>query len=556
MNKHDEGCCLIDTNSSSKHKTCTGIGSKAHTAPVTYEEALSRITSLAEQHRTRLIATGNDEHVDSRKVFPACHAVLPNDDCEKAILPVVAAVGQRSAQYVAAPYSIPTHDTSAMDGFAVSSESTLSASRTNPVRLRISYMIAAGDGLDTPIQSKAATKDITNHQTHIQSECIEIMTGARFPELSHPELDSVVKIEDVVVKRDPSDCNCCSAYIEVSAPVKIHQNRRFAGSDLAAGTLILEAGEMIEPKHVMSLASVGYRDVRVTTIKARKKSIQPDASVPKTLRVGVLSTGSELTDVYEHPLERRSRSHVVSSQTIPNSNGPYILSSLLRVSTSADVQYFGIAQDSEDVLEGKLRFAIEDSQMDVIITTGGVSRGKFDLIRPVIEQKLQAKVVFHGVKVRPGLPVLFALLERDRGVSRGNQKRSIAFFGLPGNPIATAMALRFFVVPYLAALGHAEFRGLSLRSEVRLQQIGVSGPCHAPLKRTQARSKPKHLTCFWLSRTQLPSKDQSQGRSEVEVLDDQASYKMASLLQANCWIEVPAGVESVSEGDIMVVHRL
>jgi molybdopterin molybdotransferase len=555
-----EDASLADVNSISNHKPCSEIGSKAHSAPINYEEALNRIKSVAKQHLGLLGAVGNTQieaPVDHQNRAPIDHEVSPKTEAGAVTLPLVAALGKRSAQDIAAPYSIPTHDTSAMDGFAVSSASTAAASKTNPIRFRISHVIAAGDGLDTPIQSKVATEGIKNHGTHIHGECIEIMTGARFPVLSHPELDAVVKIEDVVVKRDSNDCDCCSAYIEVSVPVKKHQNRRFAGSDLAAGAPILGAGETVEPKHIMGLASVGYRDVRVVIVDKREESSQPDSPIPTArIKIGVLSTGSELSDVYEHPSDRRSRAHVVSTQTIPNSNGPYIVSSLLHMTTSVDVQYLGIAQDSEDALEAKLRFSLEDSQMDIIIATGGVSRGKFDLVRPVLEQRLQAKVVFHGVKVRPGLPVLFAVLERDRGVPGGSQKRTTAFFGLPGNPIATAMALRFFVVPYLAALGHADIRGFSCQSAIRLQRKRVPGPYHSPLQGIEARSKPTHLTCFWLSRTRLPSKSQLQAEPEIEILDDQASYKMASLLQANCWTEVPAGVESVSEGDKLIVHRL
>lgn len=534
---------------------------RAHNAPIAYDEALCRMKSVARQHNARMSAftTGSiGRRSEGREYFDQSYEGPEQIESGNIILPLVAAVGEKCAREITAPYSTPTHDTSAMDGFAVSSELTEAASKAEPVRLRISHVLAAGDRIDTVIEKQSRLMAFCG----TYGECVEIMTGARFPELSHPDLDAVVKIEDVVVKNCNIDCDCHFQYIEVSAPVKKHQNRRFAASDLIAGAPIIAAGERVTPNHVMALASVGYRDVTVISpLQQNQEQQHLSATLLKRVKVGVLSTGCELTDARCDPTNIQLHTTDKTKQVIPNSNGPYIVARLRQMETSVDVQYLGIAQDSEEELETKLLDGCHQRQLDVIIATGGVSMGKFDLVRLVMEQRMHARVIFHGVKVRPGLPILFALLEYK---ACAPSAKMTAFFGLPGNPIATAMALRFFVIPYLATIGQVNIDGLKFPASVSLHQqknehghnsfheqgnlLSGSSELH--------RTKPAHLNVFWLSRRHRQHDMPLDKNEGVEILEDQASYKIGTLLRADCWIEVPAGTCQVSQGDLLMAHQL
>ncbi|KAJ9607278.1 hypothetical protein H2200_008351 [Cladophialophora chaetospira] len=542
---------------------------KAHSAPISYEEAISRIESFAQQHKLRLPSqkvglTKDDSHHRGSLYEEYGRSARPESGNDCVIVPLLAAVGRDCATNITAPHSIPTHDTSAMDGFAVSSALTGSASNEEPVRLRISHLIAAGDRHDAPIDKKTARETFVYHGPGIHGECVEIMTGARFPEVSHSDLDAVIKIEDVIVKRYGRGCDCCFEYIEVSTPVRRNQNRRFAGSDLTAGAPILAAGVTIQPEHVMALASLGFREVRVKTSSLHGGEGQvAEGSRLAGIKIGVLSTGSELTDIV-NPTDQPFCASAGSGQRIPNSNGPYIISKLRQMDAALHLHYMGIAQDSEKCLESKLRDGFDGRQLDIIIATGGVSMGSFDLVRPVLEQRMHAKIVFHGVRVRPGLPVLFALLGYEECAPGASSRRMAVFFGLPGNPIATAMALRFFVTPYLAALGQIDLDGFKSIARIQLspriegRRHGSSTDyCKALSVTSRAyRAKPAHLSVFWLSRRCRRHEATLGSDQDVEILEDQASYKLRSLLQADCWIEVPAGRGQVSEADLLVAHRL
>lgn len=544
--------------------SCSGHQQKAHNAPISYNEALCRMKSVARQHKARLSALTTGLNGGRRECLEQSYEIPKQMESGNGdlLLPLIAAVGKECARAITVPYSIPRHDTSAMDGFAISSELTDVASKAEPVRFRISHIIAAGDGINTPIQKpSAASRGVCG----TSGECVEIMTGARFPELSHPDLDAVVKIEDVVIKSYTIDCGCCSQYIEVSAPVKKHQNRRFAGSDLIAGAPIIAAGERITPNHVMALASVGYRDVRVIEPIQQYQEQQFRSTMPlKGIKIGVLSTGSELNDACGDPTDKQMHASDRLKQVIPNSNGPYIISRLRQIDTSVDVQYLGIAQDSEEDLEAKLRDGLHARQLDVIVSTGGVSMGKFDLVRPVLEQRMHARVVFHGVKVRPGLPILFALLDHEKGAPGVSSAKMTAFFGLPGNPIATAMALRFFVIPYLATLSQLNIDGLQFSARISLHPqkeehrhtcSHEQGKLLSGSSRSR-RTKPSHLSVFWLSRRHQQHDTPLENNQAVDILEDQASYKMGTLLQADCWVEVPAETCQVVEGDLLTAHQL
>jgi molybdopterin molybdotransferase len=199
--------------------------------------------------------------------------------------------------------------------------------------------------------------------------------------------DAVIPIEHTTRK---------DGKVYIRQPALRNQHRRFAGNDFAEGDKILSKGSVVRAKHVMALASVGIVEIRVLKI-----------------RVGIWSTGLE-----------------IANGMIPDVNGPYLFSALREI--GVDVKFLGIIPDDAEALAR----AIQGANFDLLLTTGAVSVGKFDFVRTSMDI-LNADVIFHHVAMRPGHPVLCA--------SIGHR----TFFGLPGNPIATAACFQFLVLPFI-----------------------------------------------------------------------------------------------------------
>ena len=162
--------------------------------------------------------------------------------------------------------------------------------------------------------------------------------------------------------------------------------------------------------------------------------------------------------------------------------------------------------------------SIINSKIDIIITSGAVSAGKFDYI-PKIVNKFKLSNYFKGVAIRPGKPILFAKI-------RGKQK---AIFGLPGNPISSAACFRFFVYPYLENL-------LGIEKEKSIKAI---------LKDEFA--KKVNFTRFIKSNIYTTKN----GKIEVKVLKGQESFRIQSFVKSNIWIMFPSGKSKFKKGEIV-----
>jgi molybdopterin molybdotransferase len=372
-------------------------------------------------------------------------------------------LGRVAAKDHASPVSTPPKDTSAMDGYAISSKATINASTENPVTFVVKGTIAAGD---KPIE-------LANELEDGAFPCVEIMTGAQFPHSSSiTPFDACIKIEDTVPLGSLASGPKMQLHkrIAVTRSLPFHANRRFAGEDMRKGDVILAEGATVCSRHVMALASVG-----ITEIVTYRK-----------LRVGMWSTGNELSEGTEG---------VRNDAQILNSNGPFLVAALREL--GVDVEYNGILRDEEDSLQTALG-SHEVKKYDLVVTTGAVSKGKFDFIVPALEE-LRAEVHFHGVAMRPGHPVLFATTSNDTG--------NVPLFGLPGNPIATAACFRFLVAPFVRNLleqapEKPEPAGL-------LQRNGYRPPL---------QSSPAHLDCF---RHGIVRNDDS-GKKTVELSSNQS----------------------------------
>jgi molybdopterin molybdotransferase len=203
---------------------------------------------------------------------------------------------------------------------------------------------------------------------------------------------------------------------------------------------------------------------------------------------------------------------------IRDANGPYLQAFIESIGATQTTR-MNVADRSED-LEAALESASHDA--DVILTTGGVSAGRYDLIPDAIE-RLGGRIVFHKVAIRPGKPLLFARLPNKT-----------LLFGLPGNPIAAAVGLRFFVV----------------RSLHRLQGLPPEN-FHAAV--SDERIRKRSALCFFGKASARADDD---GRLRVTLLPGQESFKIKPLTQANCWAVVPEGPEVVEPGDVIRIAPL
>jgi molybdopterin molybdotransferase len=227
-----------------------------------------------------------------------------------------------------------------------------------------------------------------------EDSCIEIMTGAVLPEGS----DTVVRYEDVTISNNIATVN---------AEIVKNQSIHFKGVDASKDEVLLKPGIVISPAEVALLASVGKNEVLVYKVRS----------------IAIVSTGDELVPIDTTPLTWQIR----------RSNGVALAAALTSMNISSNLFHL---PDEPVTLEKELKSIVD--QHDVIILSGGVSKGKFDYI-PATLEKLGIKKAFHQVKQRPGKPLFFG---------RSNTK---TVFALPGNPVSTFLCFHKYIKPWIEA---------------------------------------------------------------------------------------------------------
>lgn len=305
--------------------------------------------------------------------------------CGTEPIPLAGAWGRTLAEAIVSPIDQPPWSNSAMDGFAVRAADIRGATTGTPVPLRVIESIPAG-GFPT-----RAVGD---------GQAIRIMTGAPLPEGA----DSVVRVEhtrgdgDDVLILDDSDSN---------------RNVRPKGEDIRRGDEVLAAGRVLRPGEIGVLATVGCARVAV----ARRP------------RVGILSTGDELADLEDFD-------EVLSGRRIVNSNSWGLAASATAV--GAEPVLLGIARDDPASLRSHLAPAL---QLDALVTTAGASVGDHDVVKDALEE-LGMKTLFWRVRIRPGSPFSFGIVEREG-------QPALPVFGLPGNPVSALVTFEVLVKPAL-----------------------------------------------------------------------------------------------------------
>ena len=371
--------------------------------------------------------------------------------------PLLDALGLVLAEDVAADRDVPPFRNSAMDGYAVRGDDVGSA----PVELRVVGELAAGEFPDREVGT---------------GEAMRIMTGAPLPEGA----DTVVRVEDT---------DNASDIVTITAATPTGVAVRQAGEDLRKGEGILAAGTVLRAAEIGLLASVGRARILV-----RKRP-----------RIAVFSTGDEIVDL-EAPLGRGQ---------IRDSNR-YSLASAIRA-TGAEPWVRGIVPDSPDALRAALR---EGVAADAIVTSGGVSVGDHDHMKPVLAEL--GTIDFWAIAIRPGRPLAFGELKEG--------DRRVPIFGLPGNTVSALLTFEMFVRPAL------------LRMQGR---VNVARPT------TRARllepvDKPEFLRVFARG-----IHDPEAGT--VRLTGPQGSGILRSMSLANCLIDLPVGPSRIEKGEIVDV---
>lgn len=290
--------------------------------------------------------------------------------------------GRFLCEDIVANHDVPSFDRSAYDGFAIRSVDLKGASKEKPITLSVIDEIGAG---------QVCQKRIGEY------EAVRIMTGAMLPS----DCDAVVMFE--VVKEDRENDQ---PYIIIDHEVEKGTNLSFQGEDVKKGKVLVEKGTKINPGIMALLATFGYEKVPVA-----KKPI-----------IGIFATGTELLEVDE-PLEKGK---------IRNSNAYMIMAQIERA--GAIPVYFGKLQDVFTVSYEAMKEKLES--VDILITTGGVSVGDYDLL-PAIYKELGAEVLFNKVAMRPGSVTTVAHLDGK------------LLYGLSGNPSACYVGFEIFTKPII-----------------------------------------------------------------------------------------------------------
>ena len=371
------------------------------------------------------------------------------------------------AKNILSPSKYPSFNNSAFDGFALSSRETKGLNSKKTKKFRILKTIVAGDN-----------PKINKYQ---KNSTVEIMTGALLPK----QFDTIIPVEKV--KYFPSKKK--PTHIILDRNLKKFEYVRFGGEDYKKGNLVIKKGEQIQANHLIALAALGIKEILV------KK-------VPKIIFFG---TGNEIIDY-----KRKN----IPLWKVRNSNNLYF--STFGKDLNLEVVDGGIIKDNEPYkLKKALQKAIR-SDIDLFVTSGAISAGKFDFIPKFIKQ-FGFKNKFKGAKIKPGRPIMLSKFKKK------------LFLGLPGNPISMVAGFRFFIYPLIRNM-------LGMNKEKRFKA-----------KLINKYSKRKDFTHFLRCSLTITKK----GSCELKILKGQQSNKLKALTEANCWGIFESGKAKFKAGDFV-----
>jgi len=360
------------------------------------------------------------------------------------------------AEDVIADVDLPPFDNSAMDGFAIKFSERKS--------WKIIGEISAGHYSSLNLK---------------EEEAILITTGSKIPD----NADTVIPLEDVFVERE-------NLKLMNGVFVKKGMNIRLKGNDLSKRSIALKKFTRLDSKAIAALASCGKGSVKVFS----------------KLNVAILATGDELIPVTEIPTGdkiRTSNSFALASAIMEINHTPIML---------------GFVKDDKGMIRQKITSAFE-MDIDMLITTGGVSVGKYDFLREVFEEE-KAKELFWRVNIKPGKPTYFGIYEKD--------EKNIPIFGLPGNPVSSLVGFHIFIKPAIEYL--FKQKSIKTNSAVLAEDI-----IKADGKRHFSRG-----VCY-----------EENGEWKVTAKFTQSSGNLVEMSRANCLIILSEEKKNLTKGEIV-----
>ena len=372
------------------------------------------------------------------------------------------ALGRVLSEDVISPVNVPQHDNSAMDGYAVKGADLTEGKKTD---LNVIGTAFAGQPFDGIMRN---------------GESVRIMTGAVVPDGA----DTVIMQERTEKKTE----NVVSVdFFPAGA------NTRKAGEDLKLGSAALQTGHKVRPADLGLIASLGISEVRVY----------------RKLRVAFFSTGDELVGV----------GTALGDGQIYDSNRYTIFGMLTEL--GCEIIDMGVIKDTPDAVENA--FIESASISDVVITSGGVSVGEADFVKPILNKL--GEVLFWKIAMKPGRPLAFGKVGRSH------------FFGLPGNPVAVMVTFYQFVQSALK----------TLQGQVtRLPSPTFKARCTEPLKKAPGRTEFQRGI---LSKA-------ADNEWTVKPTGDQGSGILSSMSQAHCFIVLPTDIGKVKAGEFVDVQLI
>ena len=373
-------------------------------------------------------------------------------------VPFENALGFCLAEEVRSDIAMPPFNRSAMDGYAVIAEDTSSA----PVELTVIENIAAGH---------MPTKKV------LRGQASKIMTGAAVPEGA----DAIVKFEET---EDLSAKNM----VNILKAIDTGKNISEMGEDMKMGQVVLRKGVHIRPQEIGVLATVGKSRVDVFSSPT----------------VGIISTGTELVAVESKP----------SAAQIRNSNGYSLAAQARRL--NADVELLGTVKDTKEEISLMMRKGL---QKDILILSGGVSMGEYDLVGEVMKD-LNTHIYFEKVALRPGKPVIFG------------KKDGTFIFALPGNPVASFVTFELFIYPAIRKMmGFSALHRTTVKAFLEVEIL---------VKRKRREYRPAFLRMH-------------NNQWHVSLVEWHGSADLLSTTRANCLLIVREDAEKLSVGQLVDV---
>jgi len=387
---------------------------------------------------------------------------------------VLDALGCVLAADIVSDIDVAPFDNSAMDGYAVRAADTAGADETHPVVLAVVDHIAAGDMPRVSLR---------------EGEASRIMTGAPVPSGA----DAIVMVE---VTEGLEHGGSTGGTVAIKRVAHAGDNIRLRGEDVRVGDVVLTAGEVVNAASVGLMAALG-----VAAVAAYRRP-----------RVAIVSTGDELVGIAEVPGPgkiRNSNSYSLAAQVASAGGIPHLL---------------GIARDNEADTRALLSRAPE---FDLMVTTGGVSMGDFDVVRDVLEQI--GEMDFWKVAMRPGAPQTYGTIG------------GTPFFGLPGNPTSTMVGFELFVRPAIRRMRGFEHL-YRPRSQAVLAEDVKKKPDRGYFLRGRIEAAAEWPGCA------VPY--------TVRLAGAQSSAMLTAMHRANCLISLPEGESSFPAGSLVECIRL